>query len=87
MSSAAFAQALDRLLHHTPPDHARLGACRSHIEEQLQESLSQAAALIAGGRHAAARKALLAIDERYGGLAAPRILALARSCGCGLAGP
>lgn len=32
----------------------------------------------------AAGKLLLSIDNRYGGLAAPRILELAVSCGCGL---
>jgi pimeloyl-ACP methyl ester carboxylesterase len=87
MSAEAFGRALDRLLNPMPPDPARLDACRSHVDAELQEKLSQAQALISNGRRAPARKLLLQIDEQYGGLAAPRILELARSCGCGLAQP
>lgn len=85
MSSQAFGMALDLLLHPVPPDQGRLGACRAHIQSQIEQKLTLAASLISKGRHAAARKLLLETDERYGGLAAPRILQLARSCGCGLA--
>jgi len=87
MSPTAFGRALDRLLARDPPASARLTACRSHLQAQLQEKLDQAESLIATGRHADARKLLLEIDSRYGGLAAPHILELARSCGCGLPGP
>jgi predicted esterase len=87
MSSEAFGRALNRLLNPLPPDPARLDACRAHVEAELEKKLTQAQALISNGRRAAARKRLLEIDARYGGLAAPRILQLARSCGCGLAGP
>lgn len=85
MSGSAFGRALHRLLDPEPPDPARLDACRSQLQAGLQEQLSRAQALISAGRHADARKLLLEIDSRYGGLAAPRILDLARSCGCGLA--
>lgn len=87
MSPAAFGRALNRLLGRDPPVAARLAACRSHVQAELQQKLDQAQSLVATGRHADARKLLLELDSRYGGLAAPRILELARSCGCGLARP
>jgi hypothetical protein len=88
MGSAAFGRALARLVEHQgAPDGARLAACRSHIEDQLQDKLAQAEGLISKGKSSAARRRLLDIDEQYGGLAAPRILQLAQRCGCGLAAP
>lgn len=88
MSPAAFAGALDRLLNHAPaPDPTRLDACRSRLDAALKEKLSQAEALISKGNHEAARQLLLEIDEQYGGLAGPRLLELARRCGCGIARP
>lgn len=87
MSPQAFGQALERLLSRAPSDPARLDACRAHLRAGLEAQLGQAKALISQGKRAAARRLLLEIDERYGGLAAPAILALARNCGCGLARP
>jgi predicted esterase len=87
MSPEAFGQALAQLLHPERSDPARLQACRSHLRTELDEQLTQAQTLISNGRHAEARRLLLAIDQHYGGLAAPRILQLARSCGCGVARP
>jgi predicted esterase len=87
MSPTAFGRALSRLLDRSSPDPARLEACRSHVQARLQQNLDQAQSLISAGQRENARKLLLEIDSRYGGLAAPRILELARSCGCGLAGP
>jgi hypothetical protein len=87
MSQEAFGQALAQLLNPAPSDPARLEACRSHLRTDLDDKLTQVRALISAGRHAGARKLLLAIDQHFGGLAAPRILQLGRSCGCGLAGP
>lgn len=87
MSPEAFGQALGRLLSHGRSDPARLDACRAHLRAALQAQLGRAKALMSRGNRSAARKVLLEIDERYGGLAAPEILALARSCSCGLAQP
>jgi len=89
MSSAAFGQALARLVRPPPPapDPAVLAACRAHLEAELQGKLAQVQALIAASKQAAARKLLLAIDARYGGLAGPYSLELAQSCRCGLASP
>lgn len=82
MSPMAFGRALDRLLHPRPPDPARVRACRSHVEAGLDERLDQAQALISKGSRTPACELLLEIDERYGGVAAPRILELARRAGC-----
>lgn len=87
MSSSAFGRALDRLLHGTAPAPAPLAACRSRIDATLAGALDQAQARIAAGDRASARKLLLDIDQRYGGLAAPRIIELARGCKCGLPPP
>jgi pimeloyl-ACP methyl ester carboxylesterase len=87
MSPEAFGQALGRLLSRAHSGPARLDACRTHVRAALQAQLGHAKALISRGNRSAAHKLLLEIDERYGGLAAPQILALARSCGCGLAQP
>jgi predicted esterase len=88
MSSPEFGRALAQLVNpHAAPDPTRLAACRSRVEAELQGKLSQAESLISKAQHAEARRLLLEIDERYGGLAAPRSLELARSCGCGLSAP
>jgi pimeloyl-ACP methyl ester carboxylesterase len=84
MSSRALGRALDRLLSGgRSPDPARLTACRSRHDAELDAKLESARTLVASGNHTAARKLLQEIDEQYGGLAAPRILDLARRCGCG----
>ena len=88
MSSRAFGRALDRLLRdRAPPDHARLSACRSRVAAEVEEKLSEAQTLISQDRRTAARKLLLDIDKRYGGLAAPRVVELTRSCRCGPTAP
>lgn len=87
MSAQAFGRALEGLLHPAPPDRARLDACRAGVRSKIDGKLAQAARLISKGRRASARKLLLEINGRYGGLAAPRIVELARKCGCGLARP
>lgn len=86
MSAAVFGRALDRLLSPVAPDPARLSACRSRIAAQVQDKLDEAQALLSKGSHAAAHQLLLDIDKRYGGLAAPRILELARQCRCDVTG-
>jgi pimeloyl-ACP methyl ester carboxylesterase len=76
-AGAALARALGYLQEERPPDAARLAACRSGIEAELAAKLKNTEALISVGRHAEAERALHAIDERFGGLAAPRSLELA----------
>ena len=78
----ALARALRHLMAEPRPDPGRLAACRAGVARRLTASLDQAGRLIAAGRRADAQKRLIAIDRQYGGLAAPRILALWRDCGC-----
>ena len=64
--------ALGRLFRGVPPDPARLASCRSRIEAELATGLGEVESLIENGRRAEAEKRLKKVDERYGGLAAPR---------------
>jgi predicted esterase len=87
MSPEAFGRALGRLLNQPSPDPSRVDTCRSQIEAELDKKLSRAESLVSAGRRTDAGRLLLEIDERYGGLAAPRILKLARRCECALTQP
>jgi pimeloyl-ACP methyl ester carboxylesterase len=75
--STALFWALSALLHPARPDPKRLAACRQAIELELNASLQQVESLIATGHQEDAQRLLIKIDGHYGGLAAPRSLALA----------
>ncbi len=74
---AALARALGTLNAALPPVTDRLARCRSAIDAELDRQLQKAAALIASGKRAAADRLLAEIDQKYGGLAAPRSLEMA----------
>jgi Esterase PHB depolymerase len=74
--SSALSRALDALLNPVPPDQNKLAACRSVIEAELTAKLQQVESLIANGKHDVAKKLLVEIDRRFGGLAAPRSIGL-----------
>ena len=76
--AAALSRALEALRARTPTEPDRLARCRSTIESELAKSFQRVEALIAGGRGTEAEKLLHELDERFGGLAAPRSLELAR---------
>jgi predicted esterase len=76
-SPAALARALRALFNPEAPDPATLAACRADIERDLTAQLQQAESLIAGGKRDDAKKLLIDIDARFGGLAAPRSVDLA----------
>jgi pimeloyl-ACP methyl ester carboxylesterase len=69
--------ALTSLESHRAPDPAKLDACRSRIAKDLDGELGKARASLDAGRADEARKQLDAIDQRYGGLAAPTSVELA----------
>jgi hypothetical protein len=75
---AAFRQGLEALETHENPLPDKLASCRRHYEQELEEQLRQAEQLRGNGKVDAAAKVLDAIDERFGGLAAPRSVDLAR---------
>jgi len=74
---SALDHALTSLETHRTPDPAKLEACRSHIANALDDALGKARAAWDAGHIDDARKQLDAIDQRYGGLAAPRSVTLA----------
>lgn len=69
---AALSEALHALRTHTRPDPERLAKCRGDIAGELTVQLDKAQSLIAAGKRSDAEKLLIAIDRRFGGLAAPR---------------
>jgi predicted esterase len=73
---AALSRALQALGSHVARDADKLAACRAELEHNLNTQLAQVAARIAEGQPAAARKLLMEVDRRFGGLAAPRSLEL-----------
>lgn len=74
----ALSRALETLLAPARPDPKRLAACRAGIERELAAKLRDVESLIARGKRGEARRRLGGIDRRFGGLAAPRSLDLAK---------
>ena len=68
-----------------PPDHAALETCRKGLSERVQADLAQVRGLLDGGDLVAAGMALGDADQRWGGLAAPESIELARRIATGLA--
>ena len=75
--AAALARALRYLLEDAMTEPQRLFACRSGVEAELAAGLQDVEALIGDARRAEAQKRLIAVDQRFGGLAAPRSIDLA----------
>ena len=69
---AALSEALQVLRTHTRPDPGRVAKCRGDIAREVTAQLDKAQSLIAAGKRSDAQKLLIAIDRRFGGLAAPR---------------
>ena len=78
MDHAALAQALTQLDGRKPVDPQRLAACRTALDAKIAAGLNAVQVQLAAGHVDAARRALLDLDRRYGGLAAPRSVALWR---------
>jgi len=81
-NSRALSDALKSLLRDVPAQPARLAACRAAVSQELERKLKKVETLIASARRPAARDLILNIDSSFGGLAAPRIIELARRCDC-----
>jgi hypothetical protein len=78
---AVLGRALDMLDKHKKPNVARLNNCRLRINQELEKIIVQANDLLAAGNLNGARRSLIKIDTRYGGLAAPRSVDLAARIG------
>jgi len=79
--AAAFAGALHELATPAPPQPAKLAGCNAALEQKVAAELERISALITDGRRAQAQEALIGLDRRMGGLAAPRSVALENELG------
>ncbi len=77
----AFAGALRELLDRTAVPAAKLEDCNAALGKRVAGELARVAALIAAGHRAQAQEALLALDRRFGGLAAPGSVELENELG------
>jgi pimeloyl-ACP methyl ester carboxylesterase len=78
---AALERALRALQNPRRPDASKLEACRSNIESMLTAQLNEVRSFIAAGKRSDAEKRLHEIDTRFGGVAAPLSVELARQSG------
>jgi hypothetical protein len=76
--AAAFDRALDALADRRPPQPQRLAACRTRAAADLSAKLQRVRDLRERGKSPEAWSLLKTIDTRYGGLAAPDSVELAR---------
>jgi predicted esterase len=74
--AAAFAGALRELLRPATPEADRVQGCNAALQKAVEAQLQRVSALMAGGRRAQAQEALIGLDRKFGGLAAPRSVAL-----------
>jgi pimeloyl-ACP methyl ester carboxylesterase len=74
----AFSDSLD-WLERKPDDPGKIAGCRARLEKGLGARLEEVEAALARGDRKSAARLLVRLDEHYGGLAAPRSLALLRS--------
>jgi pimeloyl-ACP methyl ester carboxylesterase len=75
--ASSFSRALGSLLGPRQSYGDKLAKCRSRIDTELSAQLGQVESAFARGDSGAAKQLLSKIDERYGGLAAPRSADLA----------
>lgn len=75
-SAAAFAGALHALGAPGVPAAAKLEDCNATLRQKVDAQLQRVSALIAAGRRARAEEALIGLDRKMGGLAAPRSVQL-----------
>ncbi len=76
LDSLALARALDDLEAPRHVDDAALARCNARVAHELDGKLAEVAAAIARDDRKTAHDLLIAIDAKYGGLAAPRTLEL-----------
>lgn len=77
LDAPALFRAMNVLFQPVQPDGGRLASCRAGVRDELAANFRQVKALAAAGNTEAAEKMLLAVNNRFGGLAAPDMLNLA----------
>jgi predicted esterase len=85
--AAAFAGALHELLMPVAPPAGKVQGCNAALARQVDAQLARVAALIAAGERPQAQEALIGLDRKLGGLAAPRSVALEDELGWQLPAP
>jgi pimeloyl-ACP methyl ester carboxylesterase len=75
--SGALSQALERLLAPRPAESGKLAACRAKLDADLAARLREVEELLGRSDTREAASRLRRLDERFGGLAAPRSVELA----------
>jgi pimeloyl-ACP methyl ester carboxylesterase len=75
--ASALRGSLEALLGRRQTSPGKLADCRARIEQELSTQLRQVESALARGESTAAKQLLKKIDDRYGGLAAPRSVELA----------
>jgi hypothetical protein len=73
---AALERALKVLLAAPRPDSPRLAACRAKVGRDMDQAAGKVESLLAAGRRDEAKRTLIDLDARFGGLAKARSLAL-----------
>lgn len=76
MRATAFTRALQFLSAPRQPDRERFADCWAGIDKELNAQLAEIETLIDASKHDDARRKLLDIDARFGGLAAPHSVEL-----------
>lgn len=76
MTPSALARVLGLLFAPARTDQEKLAACRNGNEAELNTQLAEAESLLAQNKRDDARQKLIDIDAHFGGLAAPRSVAL-----------
>lgn len=81
VDTAELARALADLETPSAPDPGKQTPCQGRVDQEMEKAVSDIEALIAAGKGGEARKRLMALDARFGGLAAPRSVELAGKLG------
>jgi pimeloyl-ACP methyl ester carboxylesterase len=81
MSGTALTRALEFLSAPAPLNQEKLSKCRAAIQKEVDAQLEETDLLISAGKRDDARGKLLDLDERFGGLAAPRSVELFQRLG------
>jgi hypothetical protein len=80
----ALGSAVAALVAEPKKDNESMAACRAARLSEVRSSLDNVKRSLAAGRQGEARGMLLEIDRRFGALAVPDSLVLARQCACSI---
>jgi len=82
IGAEALSQGLAVLDTPAPANPARLAACRTVLENELEAGVDRVGRQISSGHRDVARGLIHALDKHFGGFAGDRLVRLAEACGC-----